>query len=199
MSHPEKSEINSQSPLVELVGLARAGQERAWRELVRRHERLVWAVVRAAHLPPADAADTVQHTWLRLAEQLTALREPECLPGWLRTTARREALRARAARRREVPLRDLPAGVPPLGGVLREPADPEELALRADRDQRVRQVCATLPEHCRTLLRLLADHPRPSHADLAAALGVSPTSVGRYRARCLAELRRHLPPTDLHP
>ena len=92
----------------ELVHAARAGDAEAWNDLVRRFLPLVRAVINRVRLSPADAADVNQTVWLRLVEHLDDLREPRALPGWLATTARREALRAIDAKRRVIPGR--PAG-----------------------------------------------------------------------------------------
>jgi hypothetical protein len=41
----------------------------------------------------ADADDVGGSVWLRLVEQLGALREPAALPGWIATTTDRECQR----------------------------------------------------------------------------------------------------------
>ena len=53
----------------------------------------------------------VQNTWLRLLENLTKIDNPEALPGWLATTARREALGILRRRGRTVLTRDEDLGV----------------------------------------------------------------------------------------
>src|SRR5215475_10405609 len=75
-----------------------AGDQQAWNALVQRYTPLVWSVVRAYRLTPSEAEDVSLNVWLRLLENAKRVREPAQLPGWLATTARREALRA--ARRR---------------------------------------------------------------------------------------------------
>ena len=47
---------------------------------------LVWHVVRGFRLPNAVAEDMYQTTWLRLAEHLDRIRQPESLGGWLART-----------------------------------------------------------------------------------------------------------------
>ena len=68
-------------------------------ELVERHARLVWSVLRSYRLDDATAADVFQTVWLRLVEQIDRIRDPERLAAWLATTARRRGP-ARAASRR---------------------------------------------------------------------------------------------------
>src|SRR2546423_12036833 len=94
----------SPADTAEMVSAAALGVAAAWDALVDRYARLVWAVARAFGLSDADAADVSQTTWLRLAEHLPRLREPERIGAWLATTARREAMRALARARREQPL-----------------------------------------------------------------------------------------------
>src|SRR4051794_14553153 len=85
----------------DLVCAASGGDRHAGAELVRRHTGVVWATVRRVGLRDADAQDAVQNTWLRMFEHLAAIRDPARLPGWLATTARREALAIAQRSRRE--------------------------------------------------------------------------------------------------
>ena len=73
-----------------ILRAACAGDKTAWDEIVRRSEGVVRAAVATYRLAPADAADAIQNTWLRLFEHAATIRDPEKLGGWLTTTARRE-------------------------------------------------------------------------------------------------------------
>src|SRR5260370_34307535 len=77
----------------QLVAAATGGDQEAWAALVERYTSLLWSVARSYRLPEADASDVVQTTWLRLVEHLDRIADPERLPGWLATTARRECMR----------------------------------------------------------------------------------------------------------
>jgi RNA polymerase sigma factor (sigma-70 family) len=77
----------------ELVAAAAAGDQQAWDALVDRYASLLWSVARSYRLSAPDAADVVQTTWLRLVEHLGQIADPDRLPGWLATSARRECLR----------------------------------------------------------------------------------------------------------
>ena len=166
----------------ELVHRARTGDQTAWRELVDRYARLVWAVARDHRLSSADAADVSQLTWLRLAEQLPDMREPGRVHAWLVTTARRESislLRVRGSRS------DV--------ATLAEPVDsPEREVLRGVRDEILWRAVNSLPRRCRLLLRLVAHNPELTYADLGGAIGLAPGSVGPEKHRCLATLRRRV-------
>ena len=91
--------------VVDLVLRARAGDRRAWDEIVERFAPLVWGICMRHRLSPADADDVGQSVWLGLLEHLQTLREPAALPGWIATTTRRECLRLHdEARRRRAPV-----------------------------------------------------------------------------------------------
>ena len=87
----------------QLLRSAGGGDPGAWKEIVRRYEPAVAAMVVTYRLQEADARDATQRTWLRLLESHQQIREPEALGGWLKTTARRECLRILAEQRRNDP------------------------------------------------------------------------------------------------
>src|SRR5437867_77062 len=93
----------TESDIGELLSRALGGDQRAWHVLVRGLSTLILQVARAHRLGEADASDVCQSTWYKLTQRLADLREPARLPGWLSTTARRQALRMLTARQREVP------------------------------------------------------------------------------------------------
>lgn len=187
----------------DLVRAAAVGDEEAWHEIVERHSALVWSVVRGHRLADSDAGDAFQTTWLRLVENLGGLREPEHLPAWLATTARRECLRLIKRRDREVP--DLDAidsttsGTSHLLGVS-EHTDhaPDAAVLRRERDAELLDAYQRLPERCQALLRLYLADPPLSYAEIAGVLDMPVGSVGPSRGRCLAHLRS-LMQAQAHP
>ena len=89
--------------LTDLLAAAGEGDARSWAELGQRFTNLLWAIARSHRLNDADAADVVHTTWLRLLENLGRIDQPEALPGWLGTTARREAVNMLRRHAREVP------------------------------------------------------------------------------------------------
>lgn len=177
-----------QLEVAELVALARARDQAAWNELVRRFAPVVWRVARAHRLDQADAKDVSQNTWIALAEQLGKLRQPERLAGWLATTARREALRVHELRKREVRPEWWPEDVEETA----PDCCPEVWVLRGVRDRLLWRAFSALPERCQRLLELIAFAPELTYAQVARALGVKLGSVGVVRGRCLHALRRKL-------
>ncbi|RAS68506.1 RNA polymerase sigma factor (sigma-70 family) [Lentzea atacamensis] len=155
-----------------------------WDALVERYSRLVWSVPRSFRLSHADAADVYQCTWLCLAEHLTRIRQPEALGVWLVRTATHQSIAVLRARGREVSLdRWEPESSLPT---------PDEVAVANDRQRRLWTALMTLNERCQRLLWIAAHSPELSCAQVAEALGMKVSSVGRTRARCLTALRRKL-------
>jgi RNA polymerase sigma factor (sigma-70 family) len=165
-----------------LVLRARAGDGAAWEALTARYSGMLWAIARSYRLCRADAADVVQLTWLRLIENLGALRDPERIGAWLAVTARREAVRAArgAAVRVEAEWNAIPDPATP----------PDEHVAARERLRTVMAAIQTLPQLCQQTLRLFA--ASLSYAEVAAALGIPLGSVGPARTRCLAALRKLL-------
>ena len=173
--------------LADLVSRSRQGDQRAWSAIVDRFSGLVWSVARSFGLPRSEAADVTQTTWLRLAEHLDRIQNPERLAAWLVTTARREAMRqrrrldlARPSDERALELRLGPAA----------PAD--RRALIEERDAALCAALAQLPERSRLLLTMLVSDPPMSYNDISEALEISVGSIGPTRARALAALRGHI-------
>ena len=75
------------SEVADMVRRAAGGDRGAWETIVEDFSGLLWSVCRGYRLDQADAAEVVQTTWLRLLENVSRLREPEHLGGWLVTTA----------------------------------------------------------------------------------------------------------------
>lgn len=168
-----------------LLDAAAAGDGVAWDSLVERFTGLLWATARAHRLSPADAADVVQTTWLRLVENLGRIQDPERLGGWLSTVARRECLVVLRRSRREPPVGD-----ERLLDIVPDQRSPLDASLLVDeRDAALWRVFDELPDRCRRLLRVLLADPAPSYAEVSEALDMPIGSIGPTRQRCLASLR----------
>jgi RNA polymerase sigma factor (sigma-70 family) len=165
-----------------LLEAATNGDERAWSELVAQFHGLLWATARACGLSEADAADVTQTTWLRLAEHLGRITEPEALPGWLVTTTRREAIRVSNRARRPLPA--------VLFGAVDLDADQSavDLLVRAERHQELRVAFRHLGERCRLLLAMLSADARYSYEEISSHAGIPVGSIGPTRRRCLTKL-----------
>jgi RNA polymerase sigma factor (sigma-70 family) len=168
------------------VRLAGSGDARAWSELVEEFEGMLWTIARGHRLCHADAADIVQTTWLRFAENLDRVRDPARLGAWLATTARRECLRTIRASTRELPDAEPPETMD------REVPSIDNALLEAERDAALRSALEQLPARDQALLLMLAADSPPSYADIGAALRMPIGSIGPTRGRALARLRSQL-------
>lgn len=171
-----------------LVARAASGDAAAWESLVHTYVGLVWVIARDHQLPPEDAADVVQVTWLRLVEHVDRLEDPERVGAWLASTARHESLRVLRRSRRELAVADLPELAAAAARELSGSQDPpsEELL------DRIADAFTSLPARPRALMRLLLMEPAPSYAEIASALDMPVGSIGPTRGRCLKALRAQL-------
>ena len=181
------SQPDGHTDLATLLRAASEGDQEAWNAITDRFTSLLWSVARSYRLGSDDAEDVVQNTWLRLLENLTRIDNPEALPGWLATTARREALGILRRRGRTVLTRD-----EDLGADLADPASTEldSALLEDERDVELWASFAKLPERCQQLLRVLMACDRPVYAEVSAAFDMPIGSIGPTRMRCLERLRK---------
>lgn len=168
-----------------LVAAAGQGNGAAWDALVGRFAGLVWSIPRDLGLSSADAADVSQTAWLRLAEHLGRIREPEHVGAWLATTARNESMRTMRRASRQRPLD------PGSSSFVREDGQSVDSGLlETERDAALWRAFAQLSSFCQVLLRTLMADPTPSYAEISAQLGMPVGSIGPKRNRCLDRLRR---------
>ena len=189
---PSRAPMRDDPVVVDLVLRARAGDRRAWDEIVERFAPLVWGICMRHRLSPADADDVGQSLWLGLLEHLQSIREPAALPGWIATTTRRECLKLHdEARRRRGPV----GGEADDDTVVADPtAVPvDEGLLLEELRCAVRAAFARLAPQCRRLLALLVSDPPLPYVRIAEILDVPIGGLGPTRARCLEKLRRSEP------
>jgi RNA polymerase sigma factor (sigma-70 family) len=165
-----------------LVVLAQRGCDGAFEELVRRFNGLVTALARRYRLSSADADDIAQLTFLQLHRHLSRLRQPECVVGWVATTARRECLRM-VMRRREEPLN---------AAAVEQEADTADACDRMIANETaalVGEAMKKLPARSEQLLQLLIWDGR-SYLEISMGLGMPIGSIGPTRERALKQLAR---------
>ena len=171
-----------------LVERCLAGDSSAWAALVRRHERLVYAVARSYRLSDMDLGDVFQEVFAALVVGLSRVRDPRALVRWLSSTTQRIA-RATALRRR----REQALAPPDLGGLERLPDDRPPVGADLERLEEqavVRLGLESLPPRCRRLIQALYyEDPPPAYAEVARRLGIPMGSIGPTRARCFERLR----------
>lgn len=172
-----------------LLEACRRGDPSGWEGLVERYERLVWSVARSYRYDDATTADVVQTVWLRLAEHLDRIREPDHLAAWLATTCRHECSSVGRRRDREVPdgavvdLRLQRAAVP---------ADLDDDLVERESWREVLAAFSRLSDACQQLLRLLCVDPPLGYQVVSELTGRPVGSIGPTRQRCLDRLRAGL-------
>jgi RNA polymerase sigma factor (sigma-70 family) len=172
----------------DLVTRARNGDKKAWDALVERYAPQVWQICRRHRLDDADADHAGQAVWLRLVDQLPAIRDPAALPGWLATVTRRECLRIlRATSGPQTAGYELDAeGIP-----AEQASTGEHELLTAERHAALCEAFADLPSDSQQLIALLIADPPLSNAEISARLNIPIGSIGPIHKRCLDKLRRH--------
>jgi RNA polymerase sigma factor (sigma-70 family) len=162
------------------------GDDSAWKEVVRRYQALVYAVVTRAGLSMADAADCFQQTWVLLFRHRHRLHDPSRLSAWLVTTAKREALRLRRRADRE-------SGDPQeLDAIAADPL-PDEALEQLERQAELEIALGELDPRCRRIVEALFFAPEEkSYEEIARGFGLSANSLGPVRRRCLERLKQIL-------
>lgn len=171
----------------ELIRRCQSGDSGAWREIVRRYERLVYSIPIREGLGPDQASDITQTTFTMLCSGLDKIREPDRLAWWLMTVTRRQVWRARDGERAEP---RNPEDFLELGG-------DDEAIERYDQSTWVHEAVVGLGEPCRSIITemfLVADEP--TYAEIADRVAVPVGSIGPMRGRCLAQLRQVLDPAE---
>jgi RNA polymerase sigma factor (sigma-70 family) len=169
-----------------ILGAACDGDTAAWDELIRRYRGAVRAAVGSYHLNPADAADAIQSTWLRLFEHAATIRNPEMLGGWLKTTARRECLALLRRRRAERPLATIDTGQPS------PDPTPEAVVITSETQRQVRSATNMLSDRQRVLIDALYFRPVGSYAEVAHNTAMPIGSIGPTHLRAIRCLRQRL-------
>ncbi len=175
----------------QLIYACREGVGAAWDTLVARYERLVYTIPRRYGLTQAEVEDVFQSVWLLLLQHLESIKQPERISAWLVTTARRESIK----RRRNTEYKRVSSMDSDFFAKLEQTdrSTPEELVIRYEQQQAVRQAMGRLGERCRRLLQMLYyDSPKRSYATIAATLNLAIGSIGAIRGRCLQKLSQLL-------
>ncbi|MCU1668585.1 MAG: polymerase subunit sigma-24 [Blastococcus sp.] len=173
------------SPDRDLLARLAAGDESTWQVTVRRYEGLLRGSARAVLRNDADVDEAVQRTWVLLLSNASRINDPERLPGWLSTTARREALAVVRSQQRTVPSQDVADSVSP---------DDQEMAaamMQRELSRALDRAVETLPDTQRRLVRALLREPA-SYDALSRELGIPRGSLGPLRGRAVRALRTQL-------
>ncbi len=174
----------------QLVALCRRGEEGAWEALVRRYQRLIYAVPRRAGLDADAASEVFQEVFTTLVESIESIEQPSRLQAWLVTTAKRKTWRAIGRMRATRPFAtDENDEQSEMYDLADEHVLPDAALVQLEDQHAVRAALDELDERCRKLLQMLFyEAEPPPYSEIAAALGTSEGSIGPTRARCLKKL-----------
>jgi len=162
----------------DLVARCRAGDEAAWRELVERFSRYVYAIAtQAFRLSPHDAEDVFQDVFARVYERLGSLREDDAVRPWIAQLTRRLCIDRLRAGAREEPSEEELAALPA-----------EDVLAELEQAFDVHDALAELSENCREILdRFFARDE--SYRTIGETLGLPAGTIASRISRCLDRLR----------
>lgn len=172
-----------------LVRRAQENDDASFNVLVQRYYRMVFAVAYSRTRDVELSEELAQETFVRAFLNLSTLKDAQVLPAWLNRIARNLAL--------DWQRRDLCKGVAamiPIDDLSRELIDDRVPSARAaaasgEEGEIIRAALAQLGPDERELLLMHFDL-RMTKSDIARALNVHPSSVGRQLQSALQALRR---------
>ena len=168
----------------DLVARCLGGDSLAWETLIMRYRRLIFSIPNRFGFAPSDCSDVFQTVCVKLIEHLADLRDEEKVSAWLITTTTRHCIHVRSIKQRSVSDEERLEETPAPGETA------EEIRVRTDRQQKVRDTIRDMSGRCRYLLELLYFDPsNPSYVEIGERLNMPVPSIGPTRARCLDKLR----------
>ncbi len=177
----------------ELTRRCLAGDERAYRDLVERHQRQVYSVALRVVRVPEDAEDITQETFVRMFRALDRYDPGRPFAAWLYTIATRLAIdHVRRRRLKAVSLfrREPGSEEERMMDVEDAGPGPEEVTVRLEEEASTRDLVAALPEHYRVVV-VLRHQQDLSYEEIAEALHLPLGTVKAriHRARALLKQR----------
>jgi RNA polymerase sigma-70 factor (ECF subfamily) len=185
---------NIEDPDAELVDRWQSGDQAAFEQLVRRHERRVFGLMMRMLGDREEAEDVAQEAFLSLHRHGRRFRREARFSTFVYRVAANAALNRRrslgrkrareeALARRQAAGLDLPAS----------PRDPEDATVGAQIQERVQLALLELPDDLRAAV-VLYDIEGQSYGDIARSLGIPEGTVKSRIHRARNALREHLRP-----
>jgi len=165
----------------DLVRRCIEGDQEAWKQLVRRYERLIYSIALRICRDSETAADVLQQVCLELYQRLDEVRNTATLSSWIATVTRRKSCDYWRSCQPAEPLLDDGS------------ADSEDIFANIERQHTLERAMASLPERNRRLMQMLYMSDRDySYQEIAQELGMPVASIGPTRIRSLKKLRKLL-------
>lgn len=183
--------VSDASSDVELVSMTMAGNDLAFAQIMRRHNRLLFRTARSILKNDDDAQDVVQDAYMRGWRALVSFRADARLSTWLVRIVVNEALgrlrRDGAQSAQVVPLNaamDSDGETPEVPMPANPDDQPEPLAMRAQLRRQIEARIDTLPDAFRTVF-MLRGVEEMSAEEVAAVLDIPEATVRSrfFRAR----------------
>ena len=157
------------------------GDQEAWKQLVRRYQRLIYSIALQICRDSETAADVLQQVCLELYQRLDEVRNTTTLPSWIATVTRRKSCDYWRSCQPAEPLLD------------DGPADSEDIFANIELQHTLERAIESLPERNRRLMQMLYMSGRDySYQEIAQQLGIPVASIGPTRLRSLKKLRKLL-------
>lgn len=171
----------------ELIERCLDADRSAWAAIVDRYGGLIYSIAWRSNLPDEDVADVFQSVSLALLEELERLRDRTKLSSWLTTVTIHQCMRVKRQRSRSLlsleEMKNEVAGIRD-GSIL-----PDEEVQKLEKQHLVRRALSMMDQPCRQLLtQLFFGDGGSSYKEIARQLGVSVSTIGPKRGRCLKRL-----------
>jgi RNA polymerase sigma factor (sigma-70 family) len=186
---PGKARIGSTNQFSDsrLIQECLNGNEAAWSALIGKYKNLIFSIPVRYGFSEEDSADIFQAVSMDLLAELSSLREPNALAGWLIQVTRNKCFHRKQAQQRQKlqEVDDLDSYA--------SPEEPKDFALQVQQEQMLREALLALSPRCQRLVRMLFfEMPARPYQQVAKELDLASGSIGFIRKRCLDKLRQRL-------
>jgi len=169
--------LTTQLTDAQLVARCRQGDEAAWRELVERFSRYVYAIAtQAFRLSDHDADDIFQEVFTRTYAQLDKLRDDGAIRPWLAQLTRRLCIDRLRDVSREAPAEEV------------EPDGVDDVVEMLDEAMAVREALLRIGEPCGDMLDRFFARDQ-SYRTIGDELELPAGTIASRISRCLEKLR----------
>jgi RNA polymerase sigma factor (sigma-70 family) len=173
--------LSAEASDAHLVARCRTGDEDAWRELVERFSRYVYAICsRGFRLADHDAEDVFQEVFARAFERLSELRSDDAVRPWLAQLTRRLCID-----RLRLLARDTPSEADP------DESDVDDVLATLDDAMTVRAALDKVGDPCREILDRFFCRDE-SYRTIGDHLEIPAGTIASRISRCLDKLRSEL-------